>query len=608
MIAHDADACQPLVARTSVRAERDEGRLGSAPCDEALNATDLGVTPTPTSPERPLFEGDHPTLADALDAAALHATGVNLYGLRGELIEALPYAKLQARALSLAGRLQAAGLEPGERVGLVAETSATFIISFFACQYAGLAPVPMPLPTPLGGAEAYVDQLTRLLAQASAAAAFGPEALQPLVAEAGARAGVRWLTALSGLPDGEVKRVDATPDATCYLQFSSGSTRSPMGVVVTHRALMANARAITRHGLEVSAADRALSWLPLFHDMGLVGFLLSPLSVAMSVDLMAPDAFVRRPLLWLRLISQTGATISYSPSFGYELCARRAGTTELPGLDLSRWRVAGVGGDMVRAGPLDAFASRFEGSGFSARAFVASYGMAEATLALTMSPVGSGVRKETLSTDRLERGGEAVRTTGEARTREFIRCGPILPDHELQIRDEAGAPLPERRVGRIFVRGPSLMVGYFGQPDATSAVVGTDGWMDTGDLGFLAEGELTPTGRSKDLILHNGRNIWPQDLEWTCEAEIVGLRSGDVAAFSAESEAAGVVTLVQTRVRDPQARAQLSADVAGLLRARHGVEAEVRLVAPGALPQTSSGKLRRTRARELFLVGAFEIA
>ena len=566
------------------------------------------MTPTPTSSERRLFGLDLATLTDALDAAATQTTGVNLYGLRGELIQAIPYAGLRRRALDLAGRLQAAGLQHGDRIGLVAETSAEFIVSFFACQYAGLVPAPMPLPTPLGGADAYVDQIARLLTQAQAAAAFGPAALQPLIEQAGAQAGVRLTTPVNELPRGDLDRVETAPGDACYLQFSSGSTRTPTGVVVTHRALMANAHAITRHGLKVEACDRAFSWLPLFHDMGLVGFLLAPLTVAMSVDLMPTDAFVRRPLLWPRLMSETGATVSYSPSFGYELCARRAGTADLAALDLSRWRVAGVGGDMVRAAPLAEFAQRFGPAGFSERAYVASYGMAEATLALTMAPLDGGLRCETLSTDRLERDGEAVTASGEARARDFVRCGPVLPGHELEIRDEAGAPLPERHVGRIFVRGPSLMGGYLGQPEATKAVLGVDGWLDTGDLGFLADGELTPTGRSKDLILLNGRNIWPQDLEWTVEAEIAGLRSGDVAAFSVGGDVEGVVTLVQTRVRDPAARDRLAADVAGLLRARHGVEAEVRLVGAGVLPQTSSGKLRRARARELYLVGAFEPA
>ena len=549
-----------------------------------------------------------PTLAAALDAAAQADTGVNLYGLRGELVQAVPYARLREAALDRAGRMQACGLQPGDRVGLVAETSAEFIESFFACQYAGLTPAPMPLPAPLGGAAAYVDQIARLLGQAKAVAAFGPAALQPLLREAGARAGLSELTSLHDLPLGRVEVVEARADDACYVQFSSGSTRTPIGVVVTHRALMANARAITRHGLKVRPDDRGLSWLPLFHDMGLVGFLLSPLTVSMSVDLMPTDAFVRRPLLWPRLIAETGATISYSPSFGYELCARRAETADLSGLDLSRWRVAGVGGDMVRVAPLAAFAERFAKAGFSERAFVASYGMAEATLALTMARLGHGLQRDTLCMDRLERDGEATSPSDSGRLRDFVRCGPVLAGHELQIRDDAGAVLPERRAGRIFVRGPSLMTGYLDQPEATRAVLDAEGWLDTGDLGVLVDGELTPIGRSKDLILLNGRNIWPQDLEWTLESEVAGLRTGDTAAFSLGDEAERVVVLVQTRVRDLAVRDRLAADVAGLLLARHGVEAQVRLVGPGTLPQTSSGKLRRARARELFQVGAFEPA
>ena len=560
----------------------------------------------PTRLDRTLPAQAPATLTEALDAASAGGTGVNVYGLRGELVEALTYGELRARALALAGRMQAAGLAPGERVGLVAETGAEFVTAFLACQYAGLVPAPLPTPAPLGGREAYADQLARLLAAGEAAAAFGPAALQPLVEEAGVRAGVRLLTPLAELAPGAPAPAPGGPDDPCYLQFSSGSTRAPAGVVVTHRALMANAHAITRHGLQVSAADRALSWLPLFHDMGMVGFLLSPLSVGMTVDLLPTDAFVRRPLLWPRLMAQTGATISYSPTFGYELCARRAETADLSDLDLSAWRVAGVGGDMVRAGPLLAFAERFAPAGFAREAYVASYGMAEATLALCMAPLGGGLRQDALASDRLERSGDARPAQGEARTRGFVSCGPVLPGHELEVRDAAGARLPERRVGRVFVRGPSLMRGYFAQPEATRAVLSDDGWLDTGDLGFLSAGAFTPTGRAKDLILLNGRNIWPQDLEWTAEAEIAGLRSGDVAAFpGADADTGGVAVLVQTRVRDPAARERLAADVATLLRARHGVEADVRLVPHNALPQTSSGKLRRARARELHLAGAF---
>lgn len=565
----------------------------------------MTATPTPTAPERPFRLGGFTTLTEALDFAAAGPTGVNLYGLRGELVEAIPYAELRRRAIAMAARLLALGLKPHDRVGLVAETDADFVTAFFACQYARLTPAPLPLPTPLGGREAYVEQIGRMLTSAKAAAVFGPEAILPWLEEAAKQAGARFAMKVSDLPEAEAADLPApTADEPCYVQFSSGSTRNPTGVLCTHRALMANTYAITRHGLKVVPEDRAFSWLPLYHDMGLVGFLMSPLAAQMTVDLMPTGAFVRRPLLWLDLMSKNKATISYSPSFGYDLCARRGdGTRE--GLDLSAWRSAGCGGDMVRPGPLLAFAERYAAAGFSPKAFVPSYGMAEATLALSMAPLNEGLRFDTVDVDRMERDGQVVPGAG-ARSRAFVRCGPVLPDHELEVRDQAGKVLPERQVGRIFVRGPSLMREYFGDPETSARVLSADGWLDTGDLGYLADGEIVPTGRAKDLILLNGRNVWPQDLEWTAESEIERLRSGDVAAFSIDRDAGEqLVVLVQARSSDPEVRRALTEDVAAVLRARHGVEAQVELVGAHALPQTSSGKLSRSKARTLFLAGAF---
>ncbi|MFZ5718055.1 MAG: fatty acyl-AMP ligase [Pseudomonadota bacterium] len=563
------------------------------------------MTITPSAPDRPFRQGGFATLTEALDFAAQGPTGLNLYGLRGELIEAIPYRSLRERARALAGRLLGAGLNPHDRVGLVAETDADFITAFFACQYARLIPAPLPLPAPLGGREAYVEQIGRMLASAKAAAVFGSESLTPWLAEAAAKAGTGIAMRIADLPEAGALDLPApAPDEPCYVQFSSGSTRNPTGVLCTHRALMANAYASTRDGLGVTPEDRAVSWLPLYHDMGLVGFLLMPLSVQMSIDLMPTGAFVRRPLLWLDLISRNRGTISYSPSFGYELCARR-GDGGREGLDLSAWRVAGCGGDMVRTGPLSAFAERFAGAGFSPKAFVASYGMAEATLGLSMSPQGAGLIFDTVDVERMEKDGTVMAGAG-VRSRAFVRCGPIFPGHEVEVRGEDGRALPERRVGRIFVRGPSLMREYFGDPQATAAALSPDGWLDTGDLGYLADGQIVPTGRAKDLILLNGRNVWPQDLEWTAESEIDRLRSGDVAAFSIDNEAAEqLVVLVQARSSDPEVRRALAEDVAALLRARHGVEPRVELVGAHALPQTSSGKLSRSKARALFLAGAF---
>jgi fatty-acyl-CoA synthase len=562
----------------------------------------------PTAADRPVRLADFATLTEALEFAATGETGVTLHSMRGEIAEALSYARLREQAIALAAQLLATGLTPGDRVGLVAETDGDFIRAFFACQFAGLVPAPLPLPAPLGGREAYVAQIGRMLQSAEATALLGPTTIIGWMTAAPPQ-GLRFLGTVADLPEAPAADLPAIgPDDPCYLQFSSGSTRFPTGVLVTHRALMANAQAIIRHGLQVRPADRAISWLPLYHDMGLVGFLLSPLACQMTVDLLPTGAFVRRPLLWLDLIGRNGATISYSPTFGYELCARRAEAAGVEGLDLSGWRIAGLGGDMIRTGPLTDFAARFAAAGFSPKAYVASYGMAEATLALSMAPLDRGLEAETLDIGRLENDSLAIAAAPSARARAFARCGPPLPDHALEVRDEDGKVLPERAVGQIFARGPSLMRGYFKQPEETAHVLSADGWLNTGDLGFLDRGEIVLTGRRKDLMIVNGRNIWPQDLEWTCEAELAAVRSGDVAAFSVPGkDEEQVVVLVQARSSDAAVREALSLEVEALLRQRHSVDAKVRLVGPHALPQTSSGKLSRSKARAAYLAGAFDL-
>lgn len=563
---------------------------------------------TPTASDRTVRFADFPTLTQALDFAATGETGVNLYSLRGELVEAIPYAKLREDALALARRLLATGAKVGDSVALLAETDGDFVRAFFACQYAGLLPAPLALPTPLGGREAYIEQISNLARSAKAKILIGPVGLKDWVTEIGQRAGLDFAGLLADLPEDSGATLPIiTPEDACYLQFSSGSTRTPTGVLVRHKALMANCVAITRDGLQVLPQDRAISWLPLYHDMGLIGFLLSPLACQMSVDLLPTGAFVRRPLLWIDLITRNKATIAYSPTFGYELCARRVQGQSLENYDLSHWRSAGLGGDMIRMPPLKAFVEAFGPAGFSDKAFVASYGMAEATLALSMAPLGKGLRAETLDVERLERDNLAVGAPeGSERARDFARCGPALPHHILEVRGEDGQVLPERGVGRIFAKGPSVMSGYFANPEETARVLSADGWLDTGDIGFLIEGEIVITGRAKDLIILNGRNIWPQDLEWTADHEIEGLRSGDVCAFAVPAEPEDqIVVLVQARGGDADSRAALVEQVATLLRTRHGVEAKVKLVGAHALPQTSSGKLSRSKARAAYLAGTY---
>jgi len=568
------------------------------------------VSATPSvNASLPLRHGDFATLTEALDYAAQGETGLNLHSPKGELVEAVPYAVLRAEARALARRMLAAGLKPGDRVAMIADTDADFIKTFFACQYAGIAPAPMPLPAAFGGKDAYIAHIRRMIESAAASAALGPADLQAWLSEAADGLGLAIVGGLDAFPEAAVPESElpqVRPEDLCYLQFSSGSTRFPLGISVTQQALMANAAAICRDGLVVRRGDRAVSWLPLYHDMGLVGFLLTPLACQLSIDLLPTRAFARRPFLWLELISRNRGSLSYSPSFGYDLCTRRAETLSFDGLDLSSWRAAGIGGDMIRPSTLTAFADRFATAGFSGKAFVASYGMAEAVLALSMAPLDQGLATETVDTALLEQENRVERPRASGRAREFAVCGRPLPGYTVEVRTETGAPVAPGQVGRIFARGPSLMQAYYDRPAETAQVLSADGWLDTGDLGYWAGDQIVITGRAKDLIIVNGRNIWPQDLEWSAEAEVASLRSGDVAVFSLDAQdQETVVALVQCRNRDEAVRAALRDEVAKVLRQRHGLEVQVVLVPPHALPQTSSGKLSRSAAKALYLRGGF---
>ncbi len=550
------------------------------------------------------------TLIEGLDYAARGETGFGFHDGRGRLVAVLTYGELAERARDLAPRLLGLGLARGDRVALVATTDPDFITLFFACQHAGLVPVPLPLPVNLGGREAYVARLAAMMRAAGARLAVAGTDFQPMLAEAAVQAGVP-----AALVPAEVaacpprgRPVPFGEDDPCYIQYSSGSTSMPRGVLVTQRALVANARAIARDGLGLRPGDRCVSWLPLYHDMGLVGCCLTPTLAQIPVDYLAPTAFARRPLLWIELISRYRATISYAPTFGYELAARRAERGgDLARFDLTSWRVAGLGGEMIRPAVLDRFARIFRPAGFDPRAFVASYGLAEATLAVTFAPVGQGLRCDLVRRDdTLERARLAIpaRPGEGVPVRDFVRCGRPLPGYRVEIRDEAGRALPERHVGRICIAGPSLMREYFRDPAASARVFEPDGMLDTGDLGYLVDGELVVTGRSKDLIIVGGRNIWPQDLEWAVE-RLSGVRAGDVAAFAAPDEEGReeVVVVVECRLADPAARARLRREVRGVVARTAGIDCRVLLVPPRSLAYTTSGKLSRATVRARWLRG-----
>ncbi len=571
-------------------------------------ATD-SLTPLPTHVEGQARRfGGFSTLAEGLDFAAQGGTGLNFHAPRGALERTLSYRELRAEALRTAGRLAAAGIRRGDRVAIVADTTAEFMITFFACQYAGMLPCSMPYPMHIGGKDAYVARIAAMMRAAHARAAIGPAELSDHLTQAAWRAGAPIVLSheeLATLPEQGGAIAPFREDEVAYIQYSSGSTSDPKGVLITQKAICANTTGILRHGLKAREDDRAFSWLPLYHDMGLVGFLLSPLMGQSTVDYLATPAFARRPLLWLSLMARNGCTISYAPSFGYELAARRA-AGKAEELDLSAWRIAGIGGDMVRPEILSAFAEALAPAGFDARAFMPSYGMAEMSLAISFAEAGHGMRIDRIDRARYKLAGHAVPCDSDdphtART--FVSCGRVMPGHELKVVDREGRELPEREIGHILVRGPSLMAGYYRNPEATAEVMREDGFMDTGDMGYLLDGEIVITGRAKDLILYHGRNIWPQDIEWAAE-QVSPLRSGDVCAFAMDCDDGQerIVVLAHCRLKKPDEMEELRARISAAVHRAVGVECEIVLVPPKSLPFTSSGKLSRARARALYMAG-----
>lgn len=553
--------------------------------------------------------GGFSIISAGLDYAARGETGFNFYSSRGALERVLPYRELRELAIATGQQLIASGLKRGERVGVIAETGADFMAVFFGCQYAGLVPCPMPYTMYIGGKESYIERITGMLKAARACAVVaGDDLLGHVHAAAEALGNVKVFThsQLASVDASHVELEAFGADDVAYVQYSSGSTSNPKGVLISQKAIMANAEGILRQGMAISPVDRAFSWLPLYHDMGLVGFCLSPMLAQVTVDYLATPSFARRPALWLKLMSDNRSTITFSPSFGYDLAGRRL-NGDAPSIDLSALRVAGIGGDMVRADVLEAFAAHMKPAKFNPMAFLPSYGMAESTLAITFSDLNAPAAVDVVDRAHYKLSRRAVPAAAglkPERTRTFVVCGRPLAGHEMKVTDDDGRTLGDREIGHILVKGPSLMNGYYEDAQATAAVMVEHGFMDTGDMGYLIDGQIVITGRAKDLILHNGRNIWPQDIEWAAE-HIEPLRSGDVAAFGIEDDDGSeqVTVLVQCRLNTPAEMEDLRRRVSASVHHSAGVECDVVLVAPKSLPFTSSGKLSRAAAKARYVAG-----
>ncbi|KQT33782.1 acyl-CoA synthetase [Sphingomonas sp. Leaf412] len=566
---------------------------------------ETAMLPTPTADTLPRRFSDFATLGEALDYAAKGNRGLNFHDARATLVRGYSFAELRDDAVAAAHRFAAAGVISGDRVALVAETGAEFAQLFFGAVLAGAWPVPLPLPTSFGGRESYIDQLRVQLASCDPKVLVYPQeiaAMAGAAADAAGVEGIAWEDFLAR-PAVAAALPAATADDVCYLQYSSGSTRFPHGVAITHRALLSNLAAHS-HGMQIADTDRCVSWLPWYHDMGLVGCFLSPVANQVSTDYMKTEDFARRPLSWLDLISRNpGTTLSYSPTFGYDICARRISsqTKASDRFDLSRWRVAGNGADMIRPDVMQAFVDAFADAGFQATAFLPSYGLAESTLAVSLMPLGEGIRVELVEETDLS-GGHAVGDRPQ-RFRAIVNCGKPVRDMEIQVREEDGTPLPDGAIGKVWCRGPSVMLGYF-RDDAATAACMKDGWLDTGDMGYMSDGYIFIVGRAKDMIIVNGRNHWPQDIEWAVE-QLPGFKAGDIAAFAITTPGGEETpaVLVQCRSSDEDERVRLRDEIRERVRSVTGMNCVVELIPPRTLPRTSSGKLSRAKARNLYLSG-----
>ena len=542
------------------------------------------------------------TLPHALAAAARGDHGYRFIGVRG-VESRKSYADVYGKSLSVAGALAALGLHRGDPVAIIVGDSEGFLTTLCGASIAGVIPASLYPPASTSDLPAYLESTARVLRSFGARAVVTSSALAPhiesLRGSCPALAMVVPFDALDGPPANGVHA--AAPDDIAFVQFTSGSTATPKGVVITHRNLAANIAAFSGpQGVNATSDDVGVSWLPLYHDMGLVGMAIGSLYTNAEAVIMTPDTFVKRPVEWLRAISKYRGTVSFAPNFAYDLAVRRVKDADLADLDLSSWRVAGCGAEPIHASTLAAFADKFRACGFRDTSFQPSYGMAEIVLAATMSQAGRPLSVERLLADEVSSRRVATHANGTAaETVSVVGCGVPLPGHGVDIVADDGTPLPERHIGEIVLTGPSVTPGYYNDVETTGRAI-RDGRLFTGDLGYLSNRELFVCGRVKDLIIVNGRKYHPQDLEWGVN-ELAGIRRGRVVAFGTTSDAGPDRTVVVAEPSGTVPPAELTdairrriVDVCGL------VVDDVVLVPSGTVARTTSGKVRRAATRMLY--------
>jgi fatty-acyl-CoA synthase len=510
-----------------------------------------------------------------------------------------PYEAMRAEAHRRAAFLSAAGLRKGDTVALVCPENHEFVLTFLGASVGGFVPVPIFPGATFKVSDHYLETLAHILEAAHARVLVCVQKNHEIIEKLKER--VPGLTILVADRDfaGQAPPFAppvVTPDDLCFLQFTSGSTSRPKGVMIKHANLVANTTAfLGPAGLNRTPADVGVSWLPLFHDMGLIGFVLGTLIVDLPCVLMPTPTFARAPRLWLELITKHRGTITYAPNFAYQLVTKRVSEKDLSTLDLSSLRVAGCGAEPIRARTLIDFAEKFRPAGFDSKALLPSYGMAESCLAITFHRLGTDLHVDRVDPAEMKKGRAVPSTSADAL--ELVGCGVPFPGHDLAIVDEAGAKVGERVVGEILSRGPSVNDGYYLNAEATAESF-KDGWLCSGDLGYVADGDLFICGRKKDLIIVNGANHYPQDIEWVV-GDVDGVRRGNVVAFSVMKD--GTEQLVIAAEGNSGDAARLRDEIARIVSENFGLTPSSVAICPvGALPKTSSGKAQRRKTRTMW--------
>jgi acyl-CoA synthetase (AMP-forming)/AMP-acid ligase II len=546
----------------------------------------------------PAIRPKHATLTEMLAAAAQGQESL-FFVNRKEQDHEVPMAHVRKRAISIAADLSARGVRRGDRVALVLPTSPEFVECLFGVLCAGAIPVPLYPPVRLGRLEEYHAKTAAMLRAVDAALVVTDERIRRFLGApvqlAAPRLGCVTASSLDGMSSLEIA---VAGDEVALIQFSSGTTNDPKPVALTHANLLSNLAAIERYLIDEGAPKPVgVTWLPLYHDMGLIGNLLSAFYFPARLVLLPPELFVAKPGAWLRAISRHRGTVTAAPNFAFGLCLKRIHDEELDGVDLSSWRVSLNGAEAVSAAVQRRFDERFAHWGLRPSALTPCYGMAEASLGVTFKPAGTSFRTLGLDAEKLALDG--VVAPG---TKELVSVGRPLAGVMVEIRDAAGVSLPPGRVGHIFVRGPSVMAGYFARTDLTDQAI-HDGWLDSGDLGFTEGGELFVCGRHKDVIVVRGANHAPEEFEAALES-LPGVRTGCAVAVGFVPDGEDDEALAMLVETTSDASPTLADEVASRVQERTRIQpAHVELLAPGTLPRTSSGKLRRREARTQWLAG-----